>query len=87
MVKAFDSEPKHSVYNIGSGKQTSLNEIIAAIEMATGCVARVAHADTPETFLNKAQVSVNRYINEFGPVRKTSIASGLKKTIKEIDDR
>jgi UDP-glucose 4-epimerase len=81
MVESFAKKTKFSTYNIGSGKQTDLNEIINAIEATTGLKAKVLYADAPKTFLQSSYVSINRFINEFGNESMTSLLDGLKKTI------
>lgn len=72
---------KHHTYNIGSGHQTDLNEIIQAIENAMGLRAKVKHLEAPKTFLKNSQVSIDRYKEEFGEVNLTSLTDGLKKIL------
>lgn len=84
MVKSFAQETKHSIYNIGSGRQTDLNEIVAGIEAVTDMKAMVSHIEAPKTFLQSAQVSIGRYVNEFGPAPSTTLADGLQKTLTDI---
>jgi UDP-glucose 4-epimerase len=81
MVESFAKETTFSTYNIGSGKQTDLNEIINAIETTIGLSAKVVHTEAPKTFLQSSHVSISRFINEFGTVTVTSLLDGLKKTI------
>lgn len=83
IVESFARETKHSIYNIGSGRQTNLNEIIAAIEVATGLKAKVSHVEAPKTFLQSAQVSINRFVKEFGTAPDTPLVKGLQKIIAE----
>ncbi|TAL15313.1 NAD-dependent epimerase/dehydratase family protein [Patescibacteria group bacterium] len=81
IVKSF-ANAEHHTYNIGSGYQTNLNEIIESIEEATGLTAKVAHAEAPKTFLQNARVSIKRFNEEFGTLNTTTLSEGLKKTVQ-----
>lgn len=83
IVESFNHETKFKTYNIGSGSQTSLNQIIAAIEKATGTKPHIKHVESPKTFLQKAQVSMERYNQEFSARATTSLEDGIKKTIAD----
>lgn len=80
IVESF-AKAEHHTYNIGSGHQTNLNEIIEAIELATGLNAKVSHVESPKTFLQNARVSIKRFNEEFGSLEVTPLSEGLKKTI------
>lgn len=82
MVDSFASA-KHSTYNIGSGRQTSINEIVAGLETAMGMSAEVSFKAAPKTFLQKSQVSIARYVDEFGAAADTALEDGLHKTIAD----
>jgi UDP-glucose 4-epimerase len=73
----------HSTYNIGSGRQTNLNHIIAGIEKALDTSAKVMFKEAPKTFLQKSQVSIDRFVEEFGPAPDTPLIKGLKETVDE----
>lgn len=82
---SFTGVTKHAVYNIGRGKQTTLNEIIEEIRRLTGpdtADIRVTYSDPPKTFLAHAAVSIERYTAEFGEPDFTSLHDGLGMTIK-----
>ncbi|MDB5167021.1 MAG: UDP-glucose 4-epimerase [Candidatus Saccharibacteria bacterium] len=83
IVESF-VKAEHHTYNIGSGRQTNLNEIIESIEEATGLSAKVSHLEAPKTFLQNAQVSINRFTEEFGVVSNTALTDGLKKIISNL---
>jgi UDP-glucose 4-epimerase len=84
VVASFAKHTKHTVYNIGSGRQTNLNEIIAAIETVTTVKAKITYGEYPKTFLQKTRVSIARYVNEFGPAPDTSLEEGLRKAITNL---
>ncbi len=81
MVDSFIRPTKQNVYNIGSGRQTSLNDIITAIEVALGAKANVMRKEVPKTFLQKSEVSIDRFVQEFGMPPDTPLEIGLQKTI------
>lgn len=81
IVKSFVQPMRHTVYNIGSGRQTTINEIIAAMQDVMGTKVKVQHKAVPKTFLQKSEVSMARYIEEFGPLPDTSLPDGLKQTL------
>ncbi len=81
MVDIFDRKTKYTVYNIGSGHQTALNDIIDTIENVMEVTVRATHKDVPKTFLQKSEVSIHRFVNEFGPAPRTPLKVGIQKTI------
>lgn len=82
MSKVIDSNNKHGVYNIGSGKQTSLNGILAAFKSVVSREFAVEYLDAPATFLQKTQVSIERYQLEFGPLELMNFSEGLRETLR-----
>ena len=84
IVESFARETKYATYNIGSGHQTTLSEIITAIEATMEVTAKVSYVEAPKTFLQKSQVSIARFVKEFGVAPDTPLASGLKKIITDI---
>lgn len=76
---------KHAVYNIGSGKQTSLNEIIRVLEDELGHKIKIEHKEAPATFLQRTDVSIDRFCDEFGTPHLTSFEDGIAKTIGSFD--
>ncbi len=81
IVESFSGNTAHSTYNIGSGKQTTLNQIIKTIEKVTGKKAQVRHEPTPKTFLKKSQINIDRFSEEFHPKATTSLEKGIHLTI------
>lgn len=85
MVQSIKTRCKHNTYNIGSGKQTSLLEIVDALQNIFGEKIGIEHKDTPKTFLKKTPVSIKRYEDEFGPHSLTKLRSGLIETIDSLE--
>lgn len=76
---------EHDVYNIGSGKQTSLNEIIHVLEGCIGKKIQVEYKDAPATFLKRTDVSIERFCQEFEDPHLTNLEDGIAKTIGSSD--
>ncbi len=81
IAASFTVAHKHSVYNIGSGVQTSVNDIIEALKKVSGKAVTVSYADIPVTFLKKTMVSVERLQEEFKLQSTTSLEEGLRRTL------
>jgi UDP-glucose 4-epimerase len=73
---------KHGVYNIGSGKQTALNDIVSSVEQVLGKQAPVNYAEAPKTMPQKTDISIERFKEEFGEPLITLFHEGLEKTIR-----
>lgn len=83
IIESFEKPNNYPVYNIGSGQETSLNEIIDTLrQIFKDRTVEVTHNDAPKTFLTKTQVNVDRFQNEFGTPSLTNLYDGLTKTIK-----
>jgi UDP-glucose 4-epimerase len=71
----------HPVYNVGSGEQTSLGDIVAALETAVGTRLAVRYEPAPRTTLQRTSISVDRFEAEFGRGDRTDLCTGLARTI------
>ena len=80
----FYKQTKYDVYNIGSGIQSSLAEIVSILAKETGKNIEINYEVAPKTFLAKTSVSIARY-EEFGKIDRTSLQNGLSKTLNAID--
>jgi UDP-glucose 4-epimerase len=74
----------HAIYNIGSGEQTTLNEIIVGLEKILGKKVRSKNLPAPPTILQKTDISVGRFYEEFGQPLVTKFYDGLNKTIETL---
>jgi UDP-glucose 4-epimerase len=85
ITQVFTEDTKYNTYNIGSGSQTSVKEILASIEKAYGSKLSVEYLEAPKTFLQKADVSIERYWNEFGkPDDLISLDDGVSEIVSQI---
>lgn len=86
ITDSFEKSNKYPVYNLGSGRETSLNEIIGILkEVLRHKDIQVNYREAPKTFLAKTQVNIRRYTEEFGQPELTSMANGLRLTLENKD--
>lgn len=82
-------EPRHEVYNLGSGVGVSVNEIVRTIEHVTGIAAIVEHVPVPPTFVHSSVLDMSRYQEEFGDRRSVPFSEGIRHTydyLKKVRD-
>lgn len=84
MLKGLQAQTKHNLYNIGSGNQNSLIEIVKLLKELSKKPIEVVHKEAPKTFLEKTPISMERYEKEFGPPNTTSLAEGIRKTLESL---
>ncbi len=65
MIATSFADAQHTLYNIGSGIQTSVNEIVNKLQSAMGKKATVKHIEEPKTFLKHAGIDIERFKAEF----------------------
>ena len=80
-VAAIEYSGKYSIFNIGMGQGTSLNELIQHIDAALGipCNVQYQRARTFDTPINVLNISLAKAELNWKP--KISVCEGLKKTI------
>jgi UDP-glucose 4-epimerase len=83
IARSFVATPKYDIYNIGSGQQTNLNQLVAYIEEATGKKADIVYEDSPKTFLHRTPVSVDRFVEEFDHTTRVGLQDGITKTVSQ----
>lgn len=80
----FLRKTENNVYNIGTGKGVSINELLAAIRDVSGWEPKIVNRDVPPTFVKEIVLNTNRYNNEFGRVAYTSLQDGINATYTYI---
>lgn len=86
VVGSFAEANKHAVYNLGSGKGVSVNEVVDAIETCTNHIAEKTRIDTPSTFIHKSVLDTKRFIEEFNIHPTTNLEEGVAKTWDYVKD-
>lgn len=82
IVDTFRESTRHTVYNIGSGHQTSLKTIIDSLRDIYHKDFKVEYEEVPKTFAQRTDISMDRFIDEFGAPETTDFATGIKKTLE-----
>jgi UDP-glucose 4-epimerase len=81
MVAAtVDTEPVHSVYNIGSGRGATVNDILALAREVTGRDILVQQHPRPVTYVERSVLDVGRFTAEFGLDASVPLREGLERT-------
>lgn len=87
IAKGFEKSTKNKVYNIGSGKGYTVNEIVETIESVTGTSAKTEHKEVPSTFVNKIVLDSRRFSEEFGISPRTDLKKGVEKTWQALKNQ
>ena len=78
--KMFNKKTKHSIYNIGSGKGESINDVIDSMEKVAKKKINILKQPARDIDVRKIVLDVTRVSTEFGYEPKTSMQQGIKKT-------
>jgi UDP-glucose 4-epimerase len=80
IANIVEGAPEHSLYNIGSGHGTSVNQVLDAARAVTGLDPRVVVAPIPPTFVASSVLDTTRYESEFGRHELVSLHEGITRT-------
>jgi UDP-glucose 4-epimerase len=78
-------DTKNSVYNIGNGKGTTLNELIQIMREVTGKEITPQYISDPGKYISKIVLDIEKIRNNTGWSPKTDIHEGIMKTWKWIN--
>lgn len=85
IVETFESENKYNIYNIGSGEQKSLKDILETIKKTLNKTdILVEYKQSPATFLKSTAVSIERFTSEFEIPNLTTFENGIRKTVDSL---
>jgi len=73
-------EPRHAIYNIGSGIGETVLAIVDAARAVTGRAIPVEHAAAPSSFVDRVVLDVGRFVDEFEPISTVELTDGLSET-------
>lgn len=84
IVSSFE-QAKKDTYNLGSGKGSSINELIEAIKEAIDKDFEVKHKENKmTTFADKTVLNTERFTSEFGIKPKVGLKDGIQTTWEYI---
>lgn len=81
IANSYTEDTDSRIYNVGSGEQTSLNELINTIKDIIGHEINVIYKEAPTTFLRKTDVNIEKFCADFGVPDLTSLYQGISNTI------
>lgn len=80
-------EPLHEVYNLGSGRGSSVSEVLESIARVTGADFEIREIPTPATFVDRVVLDVERFDAEFGIRVPTALDDGIAATWADMTER
>ena len=85
MIAGSFETASQNTYNLGSGKGSSINEIVEVIEGVTGITPSIKHSDAPVTFVDKMVLDVGRFHDEFPELKpQIELKQGVTNTWEYI---
>lgn len=81
-LSALEKKTRDRVFNIGTGKPTSVNEIIRGLELAVGAKAVVEHAPPIKGEVRYIHLNIERARQQLGFRPSVSLEGGLRKTVE-----
>ena len=79
-------QDSQGVYNVGTGTETSVNELFRMLSELTGMGCKEVHGPAKAGEQNRSVVDASRLKQELGWEPKVSLAEGLKKTVDYFRD-
>lgn len=80
ILRSFRSSDANGVYNLGSGKGASINEIVHAIESCAGYSIRKEFSEAPINYVRSSVLDTTLFIEQFGFEPLLPLEEGIKKT-------
>jgi len=84
MADVADGEPRHDLYNIGSGRGTTISGLIETIRDVTGLDVPVASQPKPATFVDRVVLDTSRFRTEFGEPHLVALADGVRSVWNDL---
>ncbi|HUS25888.1 MAG TPA: NAD-dependent epimerase/dehydratase family protein [Nevskiaceae bacterium] len=80
LITASFEQAREQLYNLGSGRGETVNELIQAMEAVVDRPIRRNQQEVPVTFVDKVVLDIGLYTSEFGDQPMTSLEEGIRKT-------
>ncbi len=80
LANVVNYEPRHPVYNIGSGEGHTIAELIGVISQVTEVELDVQVVPQPSTFVDRVVLDTSRYRAEFGEQQFVPLSEGIRRT-------
>ena len=79
-LKAIDKKTNYRTFNIGSGKGTSINELLDIISDVVGSTINPIHEGSGENYISKIILDISRAKSEIHWEPKTDLHEGISRT-------
>lgn len=76
----YDKTTLYTVYNVGSGHGSSVNDIVSAIEEVSATKTQKNHIEAPSVYVKRSVLDIDRITTEFNIYPKTSLQEGIERT-------
>lgn len=86
ILKITETDSRHHIYNVGSGKGTSINKIIDIIHCDLGLPLEINYEKARNVDVPVNYLDVSRYEKEFGEITTIPLISGMRKTMKFLEN-
>ena len=77
-------DPVHDVYNLGSGRGSTLHEIVDVVREVTGRPVECRYEPVPPTFVDHVTLATERFEAEFPSRPTTTLADGIRATWEDV---
>lgn len=85
ILKSFKSEGTSRVYNLGSGRGTSINEIVQTIESCVGYSIKKEHLQAPTSYVKNSVLDITLFVDDFGVKPVITLEEGIRRTWHYIE--
>ena len=87
MVAEAFVDAKDSVYNLGSGRGLSVNELVMIMRRVTGQEIRIVSSPKPTTFVDRVVLDTSRFKREFKDTPSTPLDEGVRATWRYVQEQ
>jgi len=86
-IEVFEKHPRESVFNIGSGEGTSLNELISIMSQIVGREIEPQYIESKGEYLPRVILDISRIRESIGWEPRTSLQDGIALTMEWLASR
>ncbi|SDP06208.1 UDP-glucose 4-epimerase [Microbacterium sp. ru370.1] len=84
IMRMVDAEPRHRAYNLGTGRGSSVAEVLAVVRSVVGRDFATRVLPQPATFVDHSVLDVSRFVAEFGADDDLTLTEGIARTWREM---
>jgi len=84
LITSTYKQAKRPVYNLGSGRGVSIDDLVEIIRKVTNKSFKIKHQDKPLTFIQNIVLDTSLFRSDFGMEPKVTLEDGIKETWQYI---